>query len=79
MQPNLREYSIEEAGNLGIQWMELEEQGRFEEAEAVLNETPITPGMAQQLKEDMGIEALIATGVNLSRAVKEYGTNWLTK
>lgn len=73
MQANLREYSIEEAGNLRVQWMELEEQGRFEEAEALRYEIPIIHGMAQQLKKDMGIEAFIKTSMNLSEAVKRYG------
>ncbi len=77
MEPNLREYTILEAADLGYKWMELREQGKFEEAEKVRLEIPLIPGIANNYKEQYGIKALIESGVNLSEAVKYYGKEWL--
>ncbi len=77
MEPNLREYTVLEAADLGHKWLELEEQGRHEEAEKYRLEVPLIPGIANNLKERMGIKALIETGINLSEAVKYYGKEWL--
>lgn len=38
---------------------------------------PISPAMANDLKESIGIEALIASGVNLVDALEAYGDGWL--
>lgn len=77
MEPNLREYTILEAADLGYKWMELREQGKFEEAEKVRLEIPLIPGIANNYKEQYGIKALIESGINLSEAVKYYGKEWL--
>lgn len=77
IQPNLREYTLRESANLAHLWIELKEQGRYEEAEKIKLEIPLLPGLANNLKEEIGIEAMVKKGINLSEAVKEYGTNWL--
>lgn len=77
MEPNLREYTVLEAADLGHKWLELEEQGNHEEAEKYRLEIPLIPGLANNLKARMGIKALIETGINLSEAVKYYGQDWL--
>ena len=77
MQPNLREYSTTEAADLGHKWMELEEAGLHEEAEKIQLEIPLLPGLANNMKQEIGIEAMIEMGINLSEAVKEYGHEWL--
>lgn len=77
MEPNLREYTILEAADLGYKWIELKEQGKFEEAEKVRLEIPLIPGIANNYKEQYGIKALIESGINLSEAVKYYGKEWL--
>ncbi len=77
MEPNLREYTILEAADLGYKWMELREQGKFEEAEKVRLEIPLIPGIVNNYKEQYGIKALIESGINLSEAVKYYGKEWL--
>jgi hypothetical protein len=77
MEPNLREYTEFEAADLGYKWLELKEQGKFEEAEKIRLEIPLIPGIANNYKERFGIENLIATGINLSEAVKYYGKEWL--
>lgn len=77
MQPNLREYTVLEAADLGHKWLELKEQGKHEEAEKVRLEIPLIPGIANNYKEQYGIKALIESGINLSEAVKYYGKEWL--
>ena len=77
MQPNLKEFTVDEIGDLAVSVMELDEQGRFEEAQKLREQVPILPGIANNLKQSMGIQALIASGMNLSKAVKEYGNEWL--
>ena len=77
MQPNLREYSVTEAADLGYKWFELKEAGLYEEAEKVGLEIPLLPGLANNMKQEIGIEAMIEMGINLSEAVKEYGHEWL--
>lgn len=77
MEPNLREYTLLEAADLAYKWLDLEEQGNFEEADKVKLEIPLLPGLANNLKQRMGIKALIESGLNLSEAVKYYGKEWL--
>ena len=77
MQPNLREYTLEESADLGFKWIELEEAGMHEEAELVRLEIPLLPGLANNLKHEIGMQAVIQSGINLSEAVKEYGKEWL--
>ena len=79
MQPNLREFADGEIGDLAIRVMELEEEGCFEEAEILSEQVPLLPGIANNRKQRMGIQALIESGANLSKAVKEYGHEWLEK
>ncbi len=71
MEPNLREYTVLEAADLGYKWMDLEEQGKYEEAEKVQLEIPILPGLANNLKQRYGIKAVIESGINLSEARSE--------
>ncbi len=77
LQPNLKVLTLEECGEIGLRAYKLRQEGKFAEADIVLNDMPIIAGMAQNLKDEMGIEALIATGMNLSEAVQEYGMEWL--
>ncbi len=77
MEPNLREYTLFEVADLGDKWLELQEQGKYEEAEKIRLEIPLIPGIANNYKERFGIKNLIDTGINLSEAVKYYGKEWL--
>lgn len=40
-------------------------------------EISLLPGLANNLKQELGVKGMIETGANLSRAVKEYGYKWL--
>ncbi len=77
MQPNLQEYTIDEAGDLAVKAMELEDQGKYEEARQVMMQVPLLPGIADNFKKDYGMDFLIEKQFNLSLAVKEFGYEWL--
>lgn len=77
--PNLKEYTAEEMRELGLRWYELSEAGHKDKADALALQFPLTPEIAQALKEQRGIDALIASGLNLSRAVQAYGHQWLSQ
>jgi hypothetical protein len=64
---------------LGVKSIELEKQGKFEEAKKVLRHTPLPPDLAKVYKEHIGGDALFKSGWNLSEAEAEYGSDWLTR
>lgn len=76
-EPNLKYFSKEEEEAVTQQAMALIDQGRNDEADALLDSLPMPAEYLQTLKECMGVNALIAEGVNLSKAVEKYGQNWL--
>lgn len=76
-EPNLKYFSKEEEEAVTQQAMALIDQGRNDEADALLDSLPMPAEYLQTLKECMGLNALIAEGVNLSKAVEKYGQNWL--
>ncbi len=75
--PNLRELGSEEISELTMKMIQYQRQGRYLDAEALANEVPLLAGVANVMKEQMGIDALIRSGKNLSLAVKTYGPGWL--
>lgn len=77
--PNLKVFTEEERRELGHKWFELTEQGREEEAEKLALQFPILPELLQTMKESKGIGYVIASGLNLSRAVEKYGQEWLNR
>lgn len=76
-EPNLKYFSKEEEEAVTQRAMALIDQGRNDEADALLDSLPMPAEYLQTLKECMGLNALIAEGVNLSKAVEKYGQNWL--
>lgn len=76
-EPNLKYFSKEEEEAVTQQAMALIDQGRNDEADALLDSLPMPAEYLQTLKEYMGVNALIAEGVNLSKAVEKYGQSWL--
>jgi len=62
----------------GVRSIELENEGRFEEARRVHRQIPMPPYLAKFLKDHLGSEALVQTGWNLAEAEAEYGTDWLS-
>lgn len=78
-EPNLKRFSPEERRELGLRCYELSASGRKEEAARLKLEYPLTPDLANVLKKQNGIDNLIASGINLSRAVEAFGYDWLEK
>ena len=64
---------------IGMKAIELEKQGKFEEAEKLEKSIPLPPYLAKWAKKRFGAETLIKTGWNLSEAEAEYGSDWLIK
>lgn len=77
-EPNLKHFSIEEEEAVTQQAMALLDEGKEKEADTLLYSLPMPAEYLQTLKEHMGVDALIAEGVNLSKAVEKYGQSWLS-
>ena len=71
--------TLHEKLQLGVKSIELEEQGKFEEAKRVSRQIPLAPYLAKFLKDHLGTEALLQGGWNLAEAEEEYGSDWLSK
>ncbi|MDR1658377.1 MAG: hypothetical protein LBT47_12670 [Deltaproteobacteria bacterium] len=53
------------------------EQGDDDEYDRLCYMLPVNPQSANDIKKLIGIEALIASGINLIEAVETYGEEWL--
>lgn len=78
-EPYMKYYSPEEIRTMCIRGAELLAAGREDEADRLFNEVPLLPKSAKIMKEMVGVEAMIASGVNLYAAVREYGMEWLKR
>ncbi len=76
-QPFLKRLSPEELQELLYKAVAAAERGDDDEYDRLCYMVPINPASANDLKRYMGIEALIATGINLIEAVDAYGEEWL--
>ncbi|GHU17087.1 hypothetical protein FACS1894163_07560 [Spirochaetia bacterium] len=77
--PQAQTMTLHEKLALNMKVIELEKQGKFEEA-AILHKTiPIPPYMAKWAKKRFGAKILLETGCNLAEAEKEYGHGWLNR
>jgi hypothetical protein len=64
---------------IGVKSIELEKQGKFEEAKKLRKQIPLAPHLAKFAKEKIGADFLIKYGWNLSEAEAEFGPDWLTR
>ncbi|MDR3147649.1 MAG: hypothetical protein LBU00_04645 [Treponema sp.] len=72
--------TLDEKFAIGKKVIELEKQGKTEEAEKMHREMiPMPPYMAKWAKDHLGADWLIEGGWNLSEANAEYGDDWLTR
>jgi hypothetical protein len=65
--------------DLAVKSIELEKQGKLEEARRVGKQVPLAPYLAKFLKDHVGLDALLQGGWNLSEAEAEYGPNFLSQ
>jgi hypothetical protein len=71
--------SLHDKLEIGVRAIELEKQGKTEEATRLLRTKPLSPTMAQFLKKYIGPEEVIKGGWNLSEAEANFGSNWLSQ
>jgi len=77
--PQAQVMSLHDKLAIGMKAIELEKQGKFEEADKLEKSIPLPAYLAKWAKKRFGAEALIGTGWNLSEAEAEYGIDWLTQ
>jgi hypothetical protein len=77
--PQAQTMTLHEKLAIGVQAIELEKQGKFEEAEKMKRQIPMPPYLAKWAKKRLGADLLIKYGWNLSEAEAEYGPDWLTQ
>jgi len=77
--PQTQVMSLHDKLAIGMKAIELEKQGKLEEADKLEKSIPLPAYLAKWAKKRFGAKALIETGWNLSEAEAEYGINWLTQ
>ena len=55
----------------------LEDNGNTDEARQLFRSIPLSPVEARQLKEAVGVKAMLEAGLNLHDAIEEFGDEWL--
>jgi hypothetical protein len=69
--------TLQEKNDIVNRFIELNNEGREDEANELIKTIPLPPYLAKAIKEVYGTEALIESGYDLSEADAEYGKNWL--
>ena len=78
-EPNLKRFTEAEIDQMLDKLAEFMLSGKKKEADEVMYTIPLAPKDAQALKELIGIDEMIAQGINLSEAVEAYGHEWLNR
>lgn len=78
-EPNLKRYTHEEKLDLIYRAVALLDEGKEDEADALICEVPLHWKASKILKKTMGIDGMIAHNINLSEAVDHYGMEWLER
>ena len=79
VEPNLHVFTPEEKDAMFKKLGDYIHAGNKEEFDKLLQIYPLDPKTCKILKRQIGIEALKASGWNLSEAVQEFGPEWLEK
>ncbi|MDR2607448.1 MAG: hypothetical protein LBC57_03570 [Treponema sp.] len=77
--PQTETMTLHEKLQIMMKSLELEKQGKQEEADRVRKTVPLQPYLAKFYKDHLGLDALLKTGWNLSEAEVEFGSDWLNK
>jgi hypothetical protein len=65
-----------ELAEIAVNSRKLRDEGKIEEARALLNKIPVTPACARAYKMVYGGKALLESGMNLSEVRAAYGDAW---
>jgi hypothetical protein len=71
--------TLHEKLQIRLKILELEKQGKLEDAGKLWQQIPMPPYLAKFAKEHLGPDLLIKYDWNLTEAEAEYGPGWLTK
>jgi hypothetical protein len=71
--------TLQEKLHIGVQSIELEKQGKLEEAHRLRRSIPMPPWAAAWYKKRAGVEALNSGEWNLSEVEEAFGHEWLTQ
>ena len=77
--PQYQPMTIHEKLRLRMESLELEKQGKLDEAKQLRQQIPMPPWLAKFARKYMGTDFLKEYKWNLSEADAEYGSEWLTK
>jgi hypothetical protein len=69
--------TLHEKLHIGVKAIELEKQGKIEEATRLERSIPLSPVMAKFIKDYLGADVLIQSGWNLYEADAKFGSGWL--
>ncbi|MDR0908435.1 MAG: hypothetical protein LBM77_01590 [Spirochaetaceae bacterium] len=59
--------------------IDLENEGKHEEAEKMLHSAPLSPPLALLYRDYIGVDELLKSGWNLADAEANFGPNWLSE
>ena len=79
--PQEKIWTLHEKLQVSAKAIEMEKAGEIgeEECRRIMKTIPMTPYLAKIAKEYFGADYLIKSGLNLSEADEEYGSDWLTR
>ncbi|GHT98789.1 hypothetical protein FACS1894142_5580 [Spirochaetia bacterium] len=69
--------TLDEKVEIGLKTIELEKQGKIEEAERLTKTMP--PFMAKLIKDHIGLDTLLSLGWNMAEVEAEYGPEYLSQ
>jgi len=75
--PFMKHLTPEERKDIMAKAMEALDRDDNDEYDRLCMMLPVDPEMANDLKRSIGIEELMASGMNLIKAVEKYGEAWL--
>jgi len=75
--PIMRHLTTEEREDIMEKACDALERDDIEEYNRLCKMLPINPAMANLLKHHVGIDEVIASGMNVIKAVETYGEDWL--
>lgn len=75
--PYMKKLSQEERKKILYEAYYASQRGDGDEYDRLCCLLPVHPLLANDLKRSIGIEAVIASGMNLVEAVEAYGEDWL--